>query len=300
MQLSRLVDDGQLERLGHGIYRDVGAPPDRFEGLKVAWLSVDPQVSAAERLLARPLDAVVSGATASYLLDIGDLVPEPYEFTIATRRQTQRPELTFRVRELSPDNVTIYDGLPVTTPEQTIADLVEAYVDRSLVADVLADVGAVDREKLVGLLGPLARRNGFRRGDGEAFCAELERLGHTDIDSLARAVSGTPLAARLAREYLTSIEPAIAELFQESVQNAVRSGVAASEIGEMVQDLVSRLATELLDATGSRVSANPGAKVSLDPKIRKQIASLAARTGPKALAHNIGTADDEEKREGVS
>jgi len=176
MNLSRLARDGHLERLGHGVYRAAAAPTSRFSGVKAAWLSIAPTLTAEARLLAPVPDAVVSGTTAAHVLSLGDMVPEPYEFTVPTRRQTQRYELVFKTAHLPPQSITIRDGLWVTTPEQTIADLVEHRIDRSLVAGVLADVDSLDRERLAVLLAPLAQRNGFRPGDGEAFRTELERL----------------------------------------------------------------------------------------------------------------------------
>lgn len=164
---------GHLERLGHGIYRAAGVPADRFEALKDAWLSVDPKLTAEERLRRPVVDAVVSGAAAAYLHGLGDLVPEPYEFTVPSRRQTQRSELRFRVRQLPKASVTLREGLPVTTVEQTIADLVEARTDQSMIAGLLADASSLDRTRLAELLGPLAARNGFP--SGEAFCDQLDR-----------------------------------------------------------------------------------------------------------------------------
>ena len=89
------------------------------------------------------------------------------------RRQTQRPEIRFRVRQLPSNSVNVRAGLPVTTVEQTIADLVEARTDLSMVADLLADAAHLDRSRLTELLEPLAARNGFR--SGEAFRDQLDR-----------------------------------------------------------------------------------------------------------------------------
>ncbi|MCL1841772.1 MAG: type IV toxin-antitoxin system AbiEi family antitoxin domain-containing protein [Propionibacteriaceae bacterium] len=175
LELSRLARDGHLERLGHGIYRATAVPADRREALKAAWLSVSPGLTAEERLRRRPYDAVVSGAAASWLLAMGDLVPEPYEFTAFPRRQTQRTELVYRTRALPDANVTIREGLPVTTPEQTIADLVDERYDLSLVADALSDAANIDRDMLSQLLAPLAQRHGSSCGDGEALLRDIER-----------------------------------------------------------------------------------------------------------------------------
>jgi predicted transcriptional regulator of viral defense system len=190
LQLARLADDGHLERLGHGIYRHTAVPSDRLDRLRAAWLSINPKQTAEQRTVARSNDAVVSGATASYLLGLGDLVPEPYEFTVPHRRQTQRDELTFRIRDLPASDVTLREGLPVTTPERTIADLIEGHMDLSLVADVLADADVIDRDHLAELLAPLAARRGYRNGDGIAFRDELERLAHRHADSLTSSSKG--------------------------------------------------------------------------------------------------------------
>ncbi|MDR0783300.1 MAG: type IV toxin-antitoxin system AbiEi family antitoxin domain-containing protein [Propionibacteriaceae bacterium] len=199
LALSRLCDVGHLERVAHGVYRAASVPSGRFDNLKATWLSIQPKETAEERLRRRSEDAVVSGATASYLLGMGDLLPEPYEFTVATRRQTQRPELTFRVAQLAPDRVTLREGLPVTTPEQTIADLVESRIDRSLVADVLAEAGTIDRQKLSDLLDRLAARNGFK--SGEVLLTELEKLARQDPESQAKAIAASALAPRVVEEF---------------------------------------------------------------------------------------------------
>jgi len=173
LEMSRLTQMGHLERLDHGVYRAAAVPGDLHEGVKAAWLSINPGQTAEERLTRYPYDAVVSGATASWLLGIGDLVPEPYEFTTPTRRQTQRSELVYRTKRLQRASVTIRSGLPVTTVEQTIADLVKAHQDRSLIADVMSEAINLDRPRLAELLEPLATRNGHPSGDGRALMARF-------------------------------------------------------------------------------------------------------------------------------
>lgn len=176
LYLSRLAEDGHLERVGRGVYRAAGVPADRFESLKAAWLSITPKLTAEQRLRQPVPDAVVSGPAAAHLHGLGDLVPEPYEFTVPVRRQTQRPELRLRVRRLPAESVTLREGLPVTTVEQTVADLIEARTDLSLVAGVLAGATSLEQARLAGLLDPLAGRNRFP--SGEAFLDRLDALAH--------------------------------------------------------------------------------------------------------------------------
>src|SRR5450759_5904129 len=47
-QLARLADTGVLERLRHGVYRAVGAPPNPNDDLRAAWLALAPARTAQE------------------------------------------------------------------------------------------------------------------------------------------------------------------------------------------------------------------------------------------------------------
>src|SRR5659263_719439 len=49
-QLARFSDTGVLERLRHGVYRVVGAPPNPHDDLRAAWLALAPARTAQERL----------------------------------------------------------------------------------------------------------------------------------------------------------------------------------------------------------------------------------------------------------
>jgi predicted transcriptional regulator of viral defense system len=121
-------------------------------------------------------DAVVSGPAAAYLHGLGQIVPEPYEFTVPARRKTRRDGIVLKSRRLAPADVTRREGLPVTTQERTVADLVEGWQDLSIVGGVVADATGVDSGRMSELLAPFAARYGLRRGDGAGLWAELERL----------------------------------------------------------------------------------------------------------------------------
>lgn len=215
LTLARLADAGQLERLAHGVYRDAGSPGDELDDLRALWLSVDPARLAEERITTDEHAVIVSGATAAWLHGVGDLRPEPYEFTTSRRRQSHRDELRYRVRKLDGSRITIIHGLPVTDLEQTIVDLVEARTDLSLVAGVTAaaaDKRPLDRRLLAKLLAPLAARNGFAAEDGQAVLAHLEKLAGSDTDALAASVAPTPvgqLATARLLEQISTLFPVI-------------------------------------------------------------------------------------------
>ena len=122
---------GSLERLRHGVYRLAGSPAHRLDDVRAAWIASDPRTPAWERI-ADP-DVVVGGAAAAWVHEIGDLYPTPYLLYSVGRRQTSQDDVRYRSGHLHGTDVTVVDGLPVTTRERTIADLLDV-ADLSLVA----------------------------------------------------------------------------------------------------------------------------------------------------------------------
>lgn len=135
--VSRLETLGNVERLAKGVYRMGGSPSVREMDVLAAWLSVDPR--------RRPGDItsgdvpIAMGATAAWLMRIGEIGPTPYEFCTRERKQTKRPYLKLRKRAIPPADVTVISGIPTTRPEQTIIDLIDYGEDLSLVANALTD-----------------------------------------------------------------------------------------------------------------------------------------------------------------
>lgn len=209
MNLTRLAESGDLVRLSHGVYKDSGAPSGEHEELRAAWLAVDPARLAYTRLSERPGSAVVSGESASRLHGIGDLRAMKSEFTTSARKQTQRSDIRYRTRVLPEQDITVRDGLPVTTRERTIADLVEYRQDLSIVGNVLRDAARqsrLDMDRLTELLSPLAERNGHRKGDGDALLEELLRIAGINLDSLAKQMAAiSDLGALVTARYLDSL-----------------------------------------------------------------------------------------------
>ena len=143
--VSRLEKLGNVERLGKGVYRMGGAPSTREEDVFAAWLSLDPARRPGD--LSTESSPVAMGATAAWLLGLGEVGPVPYEFCARERMQTQRPNLRLRKRVLKPEDIAIVSGIPTTTASRIVTDLIDDGEDLSLVANVLAD--ALDR----GLIG---------------------------------------------------------------------------------------------------------------------------------------------------
>lgn len=241
LDLSRLAQAGHFERIAHGVYRDAGVPTDEFEGLRAAWLATDPSRSAEDRLHDLSSGIVVAGQSAASLHNIGDLPADRHEFSSPTRRQTQRSGISYRQRLLESGDVTIAHGLPVTTIERTIADLVEARTDLSLVADVLRDaarVRIVDNDRLSDLLSPLAARNGHPKDDGAALLDQLNKLAGLDIFSRAAAITTSKslsdlvtaknLASLDTREFSDALIGAATQRAFEAVNQAIAESLEES------------------------------------------------------------------------
>ncbi|MBZ4486852.1 type IV toxin-antitoxin system AbiEi family antitoxin domain-containing protein [Microbacterium sp. cx-55] len=298
MNLSRLTDSGDLVRLAHGVYRDAGAPTAPHEELRAAWLAAEPNRLAYERLRMRPPHVIVSGESAAELHGIGDLRAMQSEFTTPARRQTQRPDVRYRTRVVAVEDVTVIDGLPVTTPERTVADLVEARNDLSIVAGVLRDAAKksrLDVERLTELLNPLAERAGENRGDGDSLRERLLEIAGIDRRSIAQQLAAIPSVGKLVTaEYLrnlptTDIAPVLASFIlaleravpqDELSRQALAAGKAMSEVLERVE----------------RVTADPRAMSEAAGAIGENIGTSAAEhlkaIGWAALARAVPSTED--------
>jgi predicted transcriptional regulator of viral defense system len=158
-----------LERVAHGVYHLTGAPlPDHLD-LRAAWLQLAPETPAWER---RPHQGVVSHRSAAALYGFGHLPADRHDFTLPRRRQSRRPDVRLRRRDLKEREWTDLRGLPVTRPPRTASDLLSDREDPGAVAHLVADAirsGYDSPGTFVDALAPHAARFGLRQGDGFAL-----------------------------------------------------------------------------------------------------------------------------------
>ena len=177
VQLGRMSSDGRIEPMARGTYRFATAGDTGYVGLKAAWLSLQPNRTAHDRLRARPRDCVVAGRTAAVLLGDTELHAEPYCFAVGRGKRTTRADIRLLPWSVEECDVTIIDGVPTASAERTVADLVRLKEDPSLIANFVEGMASrgyiFDRRKCVELLAPLAARNGYRKGDGESFAMDV-------------------------------------------------------------------------------------------------------------------------------
>jgi predicted transcriptional regulator of viral defense system len=171
--LARLARGGSAERVAHGVYRLRGAPPVDHLELRAAWLQLAPDVPVWERT---PMQGVVSHRSAAALLGLGHLPADVHEFVLPSRRQSRRPDVRLHRATVSGPAVADREGLLVTGPARTAADLLAEREDPGAVAQVVADAlrGGEDRpHAFAEAIGGYAQRFGLRRDDGVGMLAWL-------------------------------------------------------------------------------------------------------------------------------
>ena len=280
--VARLTNQGALERMSHGVYRVTGAPPEPFDGLRVAWMGLDPGRRVAERLRDSSPE-VVSHRSAAQLHELGDLEADEFEFIVPDRKQSRRDDVRFHRGKVVAGEWTVVDGLPVTTVVRTVADLAAARIDGGHLASVVRDaltVKQVDDAQLVSALRPYAHFYGVSIGDGEALLARFLQESGVSVP-LGRAVElssggrirpfdaaalpGSPGLERI-HEQLASIQESIA---------AARSPALARISGQVASSARAGLSSEItgISAQLSSVAANALSSPELE-RLQTQLASI--------------------------
>jgi len=247
--LAHRVRTGELERTDHyGVYRLAAAPSSPLDDLRAAWRSTNPAALASERTASLRPDAVIASAAAAMVHGIGDVYPAPYRIIVPGRRQSAKGAINYSWRALDSRDVEVVDGLPITTRERTIVDLLVDEGDVSIAADALSDALRgqydLDETRLAELLAPNAERLGRVQGDGLGALAHLMVVAEVDaVSEASRALdrlvgSKTPLPGMEAflirsMEHLaglaarTSVPPAILASAQTNLNPLKDSDSAA-------------------------------------------------------------------------
>jgi hypothetical protein len=234
-QLSRLAEAGILERVERGVYAATSST-DQGRTLKAAWLALDPERTAEERLADPVRSGVISHTSAAGLHNLGDLLDDEPEITYPYRKQTRRGIRVHR-GELTNADITLVDGLPTTTVERTVADLLRDGHDQEHIAQIVGQAvrrGIIEIPDLTDRLEPLARRYG--QEDGQSFITHLLDLTGLSAAALARDLSktsaGQDLMAAGRTRLLHEILASMAEFNDSTGANAAT--LDASEIARLL------------------------------------------------------------------
>jgi predicted transcriptional regulator of viral defense system len=107
---------GRFEPVDRGLYRLRRFPASPHEHVVAAWVAIGPP-------------AVVSHESALEIHDLSDAIPTSVHLTLPREyrgRRSKRARLHFTQRPLESRDVRTINGLPVTSPERSIADALEA------------------------------------------------------------------------------------------------------------------------------------------------------------------------------
>jgi hypothetical protein len=165
LDLNRLVEDGALAIADQAarVYRLAGVPEDPdLDPLRAAWLQLGGARSWQERVAAP--DLVISHRSAAHLRGLGDLIPQEHDFYVTTRLRPRRSDVRLRVRpQITPGSWEVWGGLPVSTVQAIIDDLLRDGEDESAVAQIVRDAlaqGLLRRDELLVVVEPYASAYG--------------------------------------------------------------------------------------------------------------------------------------------
>ena len=137
--LHRRVRQGFVQQVRRGVYVLASARWDIHRDLRAAWLSLEPQKKAGERLWGSP-HFMVASASAAEVYGVGDFYAQHYEFYTRERKQISFEDIRLSRRQDMPHEATIVEGLPVVPPTRLICDFLREGRDLEKVSLALQDL----------------------------------------------------------------------------------------------------------------------------------------------------------------
>jgi hypothetical protein len=122
--LDHFREHGLVKELDRSVYRIPGsAGEERTAELHAAWLATAPAEFRWERLENPAEGVVLSHESVCALMNLGSVTSPLPRFTASSGPSTAQQGTAIEIASLAEDEMTVYDGLPVTTPHRTILDL---------------------------------------------------------------------------------------------------------------------------------------------------------------------------------
>jgi predicted transcriptional regulator of viral defense system len=136
--LSRNVKNGTFQRISQGVYRLSRFPHSPREDMYIAWLRIGPK-------------SVISHESALALYDLADILPSEMHITMPRFASRRRKGIRLHTSALHEGEIVRRDGLPLTSVERSVADVIRAGMAEDQVRDVVRDAcqrGLTSLEKL--------------------------------------------------------------------------------------------------------------------------------------------------------
>jgi predicted transcriptional regulator of viral defense system len=131
--LARLTARGRLERASRGVYRIPYFPSNRFSQFREAVMWA--------RAGRGPKSVALSHATALAIYEISDANPARIHLTVPRRARLRRKRpkwVEIHRADLALDDVTVHEGLPLTTIARTVEDMLASTGRVSLVRQAIS------------------------------------------------------------------------------------------------------------------------------------------------------------------
>jgi predicted transcriptional regulator of viral defense system len=160
--LVRMAQRGKIERTGRGVYRIPYVPLNRFSQYREAVLWV--------RAHRGPIQVALSHETALVVYGISDANPASIHLTVPNSARLRREcpgAIVIHHADLAADEVTIVEGLPVTTVARTIDDLLQSGGRIDLGKQAIADArkeGFISADEAQRLRGRIRQHLNRLRG----------------------------------------------------------------------------------------------------------------------------------------
>jgi len=147
-RLSANVKSGRFQRVTQGVYRLKHYPSSAHEDLFIAWLRAGPA-------------SVISHESALAVYELSDVLPGEVHLIVPPNSSRRRENIHQHRNALAADEITKRNGLPITTVERTIQDVISAGLADEQVRLAIQQAmqrGLTNQEKLLNQ----AQRSGGR------------------------------------------------------------------------------------------------------------------------------------------
>ena len=108
-RLAYFANVSRVQRIRPGVYRLTQFPHSRHEDLVIAWLTVGSR-------------SVISHESALLLYELSDVLPEAIHLTVPPTTSRRHRGLRLHTNQIGPDDITHYEGLPVSTTSASGAE----------------------------------------------------------------------------------------------------------------------------------------------------------------------------------
>ncbi len=125
-RLTNSVKSGKFQRVAQGLYRLRHFPNSSFEDLFVAHLRAGSK-------------SVISHESALAVYELSDVLPGKVHVIVPRTASRRHKGIRLHTNRLKPDEITIRNGLPVTTVARTIADVISSGLASELVRQAIRE-----------------------------------------------------------------------------------------------------------------------------------------------------------------